>query len=30
MEASGFNNPQAKPLNGGIVTIYTAGRLHQA
>jgi demethylmenaquinone methyltransferase/2-methoxy-6-polyprenyl-1,4-benzoquinol methylase len=30
MEASGFNHPQAKPLNGGIVTIYTARKLHHA
>lgn len=30
MEASGCNVPQAEPLTGGIVTIYTAGRLHQA
>ena len=29
MEASGFNNSQAEPLTGGIVTIYTAERLHQ-
>ena len=27
MEASGLNNPQAEPLSGGIVTIYTARRL---